>query len=136
MGISKYNAEGYYDPTAYEGIRKADADARKFKIVYPTGFMELNLTNFFPCTLDKARKVFSLIHKYSPGKEKQILLHFLQGLENEYAMEMMECAEKAMSYPEKSTEYRKYNSKFKEARRLRQRAARNIELFNAGRESK
>lgn len=136
MGISKYNAEGYYDPTAYEGIRKADADARRFKIVYPTGFMELNLTNFFPCTLDKARKVFSLIHKYSPEKDKQRLLHFLQGLENDYVLEMMESAEKAMSYPEKSTEYRKYNSKFKEARRLRQRTARNIELFNAGRESK
>lgn len=135
MGISKYNAEGYYDPTAYEGIRKADADARKFKIVYPTGFMELNLTNFFPCTLDKARKVFSLIHKFSPEKDKQRLLHFLQGLENDYALEMMECAEKAMSYPEKSAEYRKYNSKFKEARRLRQRAARNIEIFNAGRGS-
>lgn len=80
LGISKYNAEGYYDPTAYEGIRKADADARKFKIVYPTGFMELNLTNFFPCTLDNARKIFSLIHKYSTEKDKQRLLHFLQGL--------------------------------------------------------
>lgn len=136
MGISKYNAEGYYDPTAYEGIRKADADARKFKIVYPTGFMELNLTNFFPCTLDKARKVFSLIHKYSSKEDKQRLLFFLQGLENEYAMEMMECAEKAISYPEKSIEYRKHNSRFKEARRLRQRTARNIELFNAGRVNK
>lgn len=77
MGISKYNAEGYYDPTTYEGIRKADADAKKFKIVYPTGFMELNLTNFFPCTLDKARKVFSLIHKYSSKEDKQRLLFFL-----------------------------------------------------------
>ncbi|HJV16137.1 MAG TPA: hypothetical protein VJ546_01925 [Bacillales bacterium] len=96
----------------------------------------MNLTNFFPCTLDKAKKVFSLIHKYSPEKDKQRLLHFLQGLENDYALEMMEFAEKAMSYPEKSAEYRKYNSKFKEARRLRQRTARNIELFNARRESK
>ncbi|MBB2481087.1 hypothetical protein H5P36_12895 [Bacillus sp. APMAM] len=136
MGISKYNAEGYYDPTAYESIRKADADARKFKIVYPTGFIELNLTNFFPCTLDKARKVFSLIHKYSSKEDKRRLLYFLQGLENEYAMEMMESAEKAMSFPEKSTEYRKYSSRFKEARRLRQRTARNIELFYAGRGSK
>lgn len=98
--------------------------------------MELNLTNFFPCTLDKARKVFSLIHKYSSKEDKRRLLHFLQGLENEYAMEMMECAERAISYPEKSTEYHKYNSKFKEARRLRQRTARNIEIFNAGRETK
>ncbi|WP_010651610.1 hypothetical protein [Oceanobacillus massiliensis] len=136
MEISKYNAEGYYDPTAYEGIRKADADARKFKILYPTGYMELNLTNFFPCTLDKARKIFSLIHKYSSKEDKRRLIHFLQALENEYAIEMMEAAAKAISYPEKSAEYRKSNSRFKEVRRLRQRTARNIELFNAGRVNK
>ena len=77
MGISKYNADGYYDPTAYEGIRQADASARKLKITYPTGYMELNLDYFFPCTLDKARKVFSLIHRYSSGADKDRMLAFL-----------------------------------------------------------
>ena len=136
MGISKYNAEGYYDPTAYEGIRQADANARKLKINYPTGYMELNLDCFFPCPLDKARKVFALIHRYSLEADKDRLLAFLHGLESRYGAQMQKCADKATSYPAKSEEYREYTSRFKEARRLRQRTARNIELFTAGREGK
>ena len=136
MGISKYNAEGYYDPTAYEGIRQADANARKLKINYPTGYMELNLDYFFPCTLDKARKVFSLIHRYSSEADKDRLIAFLHSLESRYFAEMQKCAHKATSYPAKSGECREYTSRFKEARRLRQRTARNIEFFTAGREGK
>lgn len=29
MGVNKFNAEGYFDPTAYEAITKAVKDARK-----------------------------------------------------------------------------------------------------------
>lgn len=134
MGISKYNLEGYYDPTAYEGIRNAQEDAGKLRITYHTGYMELNLECFFPCTLDKASKVFSLIHRYSSETDKARLLAFLHGLERRYHARMQEYANKAMSHPEKSEEYREYTSRFKEARRLRQRSARNIELFNARRE--
>ena len=136
MGISKYNAEGYYDPTAYEGLRQADVNARKLKITYPTGYMELNLDYFFPCPLDKARKVFSLIHRYSSGADIDRLLAFLHGLERRYFAQMQEYADKATSHPAKSEECREYTSRFKEARRLRQRTARNIELFTAGREGK
>lgn len=135
MGISKYNAGGYYDPTAYEGLRNAEAEVRKLKITYPTGYMELNLNYFFPCTLDKARKVFSLIHRYSSEADKDRLLAFLHGLESRYFAQMQKCADKATSYPVKSDECREYTSRFKAARRLRQRTARNIELFTAGRES-
>ena len=134
MGISKYNAEGYYDPTAYEGIRNAEADARKLKIKYPTGYMELNLDYFFPCTLDKARKVFSLMHRYSSERDKDRLLTFLHGLECKYFSQMHEYADKETSHSEKSDEHHEYTTRFKEARRLRQRTARNIELFTAGRE--
>ena len=136
MGINKYNAEGYYDPTAYEGLRNAEAEARKLKINYPTGYMELNLDCFFPCPLDKARKIFLLIHKYSSEADKDRLIVFLHGLESRYFAQMQKCADKATSYPAKSEECREYTSRFKEARRLRQRTARNIELFTAGREGK
>ena len=115
MAISKYNAEGYYDPTAYEGMRNVDV----FKISYPTGYMEINLEYFFPCTLDKARKVFPLIHRYSSEKDKERLLKFLQGLERYYADLMKE-------YEGKSQE------KFNEARKLLKRTVRNIELFKQG----
>lgn len=133
MRISKYNAEGYYDPTAYEGIRQAEADAGKLKIVYPTGYMELNLSGFFPCDMDKARKVFSLIHRYSPEPDKDRLLAFLRRLERRYSAKMQEYAEEAAACPAYSSKCREYTSKFKEAMRLRQRTAKNIELFTAGR---
>ena len=136
MGISKYNAEGYYDPTAYEGLRNAEVETRKLKITYPTGYMELNLDCFFPCPLDKARKVFSLIHRYSSEADKDRLLSFLHGLVHRYFAQMQEYADKATSHPAKSEECREYTLRFKEARRLRQRTARNIELFTAGREGK
>lgn len=131
MKLGKYNAEGYYDPTAFEGI--SNADTNKLKITYPTGYMELNLDKFFPCTLDKARKVFSLIHRYSSESDKDRLQAFLKEMEKEFETQMVEYAEKAMSYPSKSKEYSMYMSKFKEVRRFRQRIIRNIELFITGR---
>jgi hypothetical protein len=134
LEISQYNTEGYYDPTAYKGIRQAEADARKLKITYPTGYMELNLDCFFPCTMDKARKVFSLICRYSSEVDKDRLLTFIRGLESGYFDQMQEYANKATSYPERSAECREYISRFKEARRLRQRTSKNIELFTAGRD--
>jgi hypothetical protein len=136
LGISKYNAEGYYDPTAYEGIRRAEADAGKLKIVYPAGYMELNLEGFFPCHLDKARKVFSLIYRYSPEPDKDRLLAFLRRLEKRYFAQMQEYANEAADYPANSDKWREYTVKFKEAMRLRQRTAKNIELFIAGRDGK
>ena len=134
MGISRYNAEGYYDPTAYEGIRQAEADDGKLKITYPTGHMELKLDGFFPCSLDKARKVFSLIHRYSPEADKDRLLVFLHALEGRYFALMQEYADKATSCPPSGDECRDYTSRFKEARWLRRRTAKNIELFTAGRD--
>ena len=136
MGISKYNAEGYFDPTAYEGIRRAETDAGKLKIVYPTGCMELNLEGFFPCSLDKAKKVFSLIHRHSPESDKEKLLSFLHKLEKRYFSKMQEYAELAGAYPSRSVTSREYLAKFKEARWLWQRTASNTKLFIARRDGR
>ena len=43
MGISRNNGEGYPDPTAHIAVRNVEADAKKLKINYPTGYIELNL---------------------------------------------------------------------------------------------
>ena len=60
MGISRTNGEGYPDPTAHIAVRNVEADAKKLKINYPTGYIELNLEHFFPCPQAKAKKVFRL----------------------------------------------------------------------------
>ncbi len=136
MGTSKYNAEGYYDPTAYEGIRRAEADAEKLTIVYPAGCMELNLEGFFPCSLDKARKIFSLIYRHSSESDKEKLLSFLHKLEKRYFSQMQEYAELAGAYPARSVTSRDYIAKFKEARWLWQRTVRNTKQFIARRDGR
>lgn len=52
MAISKYNSEGYYDPTAYEALSKVEAEERKARyrpLVYIcspySGNVECNVTN-------------------------------------------------------------------------------------------
>ena len=52
MGISRYNSEGYADPTAYEAIRSIET----FRVDHPNGYIEVNLETFFPCTHTKAKK--------------------------------------------------------------------------------
>lgn len=136
MGINKRNAEGYFDPTAYEGIRNAESDAKKLKITYPAGCLELNIDQFFPCTSEKAEKVFSLIHKYSSDSEKKELLAFLHGLESRYFARMMKYVNKALCCSEKSEEYRGYIARFTKAKQLHQKAIKNIVLFAAGRNIK
>ena len=50
MGISRYNSEGYADPTAYEAIRNIES----FRVDHPNGYIEVNMETFFPCTTTKA----------------------------------------------------------------------------------
>lgn len=52
MAISKYNSEGYYDPTVYEALSKVEATERKARyrpLVYICspyrGKVEFNVTN-------------------------------------------------------------------------------------------
>lgn len=129
MEISKYNAEGYYDPTAYEGICRAEGYAWKLKIIYPAGCLELALKDFFPCTLAKARKVFSLIHKYSPESDKDKLVNFFRNLSDGYSIKMQDYAAKAASFPKNSYERNEYALKFKKARHQRQKIVKNLQLF-------
>ena len=129
MEISKYNAEGYYDPTAYEGICRAEGYAWKLKIIYPAGCLELALKDFFPCTLAKARKVFYLIHKYSPESDKDKLIKFLRNLSDGDSIKMQDYAAKAASYPKNSDKRSGYALKVKKARHLRQKTVKNLQLF-------
>ena len=50
MGISRYNSEGYADPTAYEAIRNIES----FRVDHPNGYIQVNVETFFPCTNTKA----------------------------------------------------------------------------------
>lgn len=134
MEACKLSSEVIFDEENSEAAVNELADEKLFKIVHPTGWIELNIENFFPCTLTKARKIFSLINRYSSIEAKKELLLFLQEKESKYAASMTEYAAKVTLYPSKSKEVRFYAARFKEVKRLRQRMERNIEIFLAGRE--
>ena len=73
MGINRYNGEGYSDPTAFEAIRNSEC----FRITHPTGYLELNTEKFFPCTVEKGKKVFKLVREHCSEAQKQELLALL-----------------------------------------------------------
>ena len=60
----------------------------------------------------------------------------MRRLEKRYFAHMQEYANEAADYPANSDKWREYTAKFKETMRLRQRVAKNIELFIAGRDGK
>lgn len=134
MGINKYNAERYYDPTAYEGLCRVQESEKRIKICHPTGYMEVNMDQFFPCTLQEARKVFALVHKHSPEGDKNRLIDFLKNKERYCFRKMRLYAEQVMELQSTTSEYRELMRKFKEAKTLHQRMKRNIELYQEGEE--
>ena len=130
MKISKYNSEGYYDPTAYDAL----SNINTLIVKYPTGYMELKMDRFFPCTVNKANKLFGLFSKYASKEDKNRLITYLKELVQEYDLQIEENVDKAKLYPFTSKEAKYYIAKFKKAKTLKRRAIRNIEIFSKGEE--
>ena len=47
------------------------------KINHPSGYIDLYVDAFFPCPLQKARKIFRLINQWCPREERQELMGYL-----------------------------------------------------------
>lgn len=71
--MGRKNAEGYYDPTAYAGISRAEPkkENQTVRLVYRNGRMELYIHEFFPCTAGVARRVFPLIRRFAGAEDKE-----------------------------------------------------------------
>jgi len=131
MGISRNNGEGYPDPTAHIAVRNVEADAKKLKINYPTGYIELNLERFFPCPQTKAKKVFRLIHRYCTQTDKTRLLEFMTRRVAYYDSREANSMKKAASV-EHAYVYKYHIAQAKEAARQREMLQRNIDNFKEG----
>ena len=77
MGIHYYNNSGYADPTAYEAIKNVEEGEKRLRVAYPSGHIDLRLERFFPCTLEKAKKLFRLMNKTSSKADQMKLYKFL-----------------------------------------------------------
>lgn len=73
MANDYYNSEGYYDPTAGEALRNATS----FRIVHPTGYVQIETDSFFPCTVEKSKKLFRMVRQYCSQKQQDELLKLM-----------------------------------------------------------
>ncbi len=58
------------------------------KIDWRTGYMELCVREFFPCALQKARKIAPLINRYCTEEDRAALLSELRGMAEDYRTEI------------------------------------------------
>jgi thermostable 8-oxoguanine DNA glycosylase len=125
MGVNRYNAEGYRDPTAYEALRNSD----RFRITYPTGYMELNAENFFPCTVEKGKKVFRLVREHCTKAQQDELLALLIRKAKGYADKALALDRRLDDGSLSGKEYDDLYSQLKSAQRQHERIAKNIRQF-------
>lgn len=59
MGLSKYNSEGYYDPTAYEGLKGFEESMKVIKLNGPDGYIEMCLDEFFLVVMTRLKSYLS-----------------------------------------------------------------------------
>jgi len=130
MGISRYNSEGYADPTAYQAIRNMET----FQVDHPAGCIEVNIDRFFPCTVAKSRKLFKLICENCSKAQQDELLKAL-------ARKAKSCADEAARLEEslddtacESQAYRARLRRFKALTRQHSRLIRNIQDLTSRRQ--
>lgn len=84
MGISRYNASGYLDMTAHLAVQNMEREEKVLHIEYPTGYMNIRMDVFFPCTVKRADKLFRIVRRYCTSADKARLLDALRCLEKKY----------------------------------------------------
>ncbi|MCM1232371.1 MAG: hypothetical protein NC489_19795 [Ruminococcus flavefaciens] len=129
MGISRYNSEGYADPTAYEALRSIDV----FRVDHPTGYIEVNIDTFFPCTVAKGKKLFKLIRANCSKRQQDELLLALVRKAKSCAEEAMKLEGSLDEVPCDPAEYKRRLRQFKALTRQHSQLARNIQDLTAGR---
>ncbi len=130
MGISRYNSEGYADPTAYEAIRNIET----FRVDHPSGYIEVNVETFFPCTTAKAKKLFRLVRaNCSEAQKNELLAALIRKAKSclEEAMSMEGSLDELACDPK---EYQERLRRFKALTRQHTQLTRNIRDLTAGRQ--
>lgn len=131
MGVNRYNAEGYCDPTAYEAIKNAET----FRVTHPHGYLDLNTERFFPCTVDKGRRLFKLIRENCSEAQQQELLVVLLRKAKSYADKALELDRRLDDPALGEKRYADIYSQLKNVKRQHERITRNIEQLT-GRKAK
>ena len=129
---TKYNSEGYRDPTAHLGIGLAEPEQTRqiVRLAYRNGRMELYVKEFFPCTIAVGRKIFPLIKKFAGKKDIDNLRMFLEMEVSEHSEKYMEFARRRTLEAAGSKQFHFYNDRSREEQVLYKRAKSNLEMLN------
>ena len=106
----------------------------RLRIEYGTGYMELNVEEFFPCRMPAMRKAARLINSYCTDEARAELLSELRGLVDGSKALCDMYTEKAEGLPADSPERRHWRAQFNKTEILRKRMENNIRLISGGRE--
>lgn len=98
-------------------------------IQHNTGYLDINIEAFFPCTVQKAKKVFALINRFCPYEDRAALMVELQELMAGYNGLCEMYQSKADALPEKSRERKHWLAQYRKTDALWKRMRRNIELL-------
>ena len=128
MGISRYNAEGYHDPTAHLAVCHVEEGEKILHLSYPNGSMDIQLFCFFPCTQETAKKFFRLVRRYSSAKDKEKIVRWIRVSEQTYQTHIKTFPSRAL-HERKKEERQPGKEGMKEARRLLRRTQGNLELL-------
>ena len=102
------------------------------RIEYETGYMELNVEMFFPCVVQKARKIAPLISRYCPEDVREELLSDLRSLADGYGALSKMYREKAGGLSENSSIRKHWNARARETERLQKRMESDIRIIFGG----
>lgn len=120
-----YNSEGYYDPTAGEALRNATS----FRIVHPTGYVQIETDSFFPCTVEKSKKLFRMVRQYCSQKQQDELLKLMLKRAVQLSNEALRLDNCLSTLDPRSEEYASASHALQQVKRDHTRITRNIEDF-------
>lgn len=101
----------------------------RIRIEYETGWLELNVRAFFPCALDKAKKVMPLIDRYCSDEDKTELLSVLLEIADGYQALCNMYRQKASAYFWNEKQKKHWMAEFHRTDILRKRTLRNIGIL-------
>lgn len=101
----------------------------RIHIDHDSGYLDLNIEAFFPCSLQKARKVFKLINRCCPYGDRAALRAELLELAKGYEAMCQMYEDKISTLPPGSKEIKPWAAELRKTVTLRKRLRRNIDLL-------
>lgn len=102
---------------------------KHLRINHASGYIDLYVDAFFPCPLQKARKVFQLINQWCPQEKRQELMEYLLERAQAYEASIERNTQQLQRFPMPRMKEREFLQDIQRNRRLLRRLQRNMEYL-------